>query len=108
MNSARLILAAGIAAFIAGCGEKGPEFEDPSIAAGEELFMQNCSECHPRRGRSDYLERIPATLLTRKSQNELMEWIKGSEKHREMPSFDNLSDEERASLANYLESQILK
>ncbi|WP_461480819.1 c-type cytochrome [Porticoccus sp.] len=107
MDSSRFILAIAASAVLAGCGDKGA-IEDPSIAVGEKLFQENCAECHPRTGRSDYLERIPATLLTRKSQNELMEWIRGSDKHREMPAFDHLSDEERASLANYLESQILK
>jgi len=99
-----LLVAAGLVA----CGDKGKAEVDPSVVAGEKLFQENCSECHPRTGRSDFLKRIPATLLTRKSQNELMEWIKGSERHREMPSFDHLSDEELTSLANYLESQILK
>lgn len=99
-----LLVAAGLVA----CGDQGKVEVDPSVATGEKLFQENCSECHPRTGRSDFLKRIPATLLTRKSQNELMEWIKGSDRHREMPSFEHLSDEERASLADYLESQILK
>lgn len=99
-----LLVATGLVA----CGDKGKVEVDPSVVAGEKLFQENCSECHPRTGRSDFLKRIPATLLTRKSQNELMEWIKGSDRHREMPSFEHLSDEERASLANYLESQIIK
>lgn len=108
MINYRLIFAIAASVVLAGCGDKGKALEDPSVAVGEKLFLENCSECHPRSGRSDYLEKIPATLLTRKSQNELMDWIKGSNQHREMPSFDKLTDEERASLANYLESQILK
>lgn len=108
MINFRLILAITATAVLSGCGDKGEALVDPSVAVGEKLFQENCSECHPRTGRSDYLARIPATLLTRKSQNELMGWIKGSNQHREMPSFDSLTDEERASLANYLESQILK
>ena len=101
------ILAIGVSASLVGCSdEKTPP--SPSVAMGETLFQENCSVCHPRTGRGDYLERIPATLLTRKSQHELMEWIKGSGQHREMPSFERLSDEERASLADYLHSQIMK
>ena len=103
MRNMTPILAIGIAAALIGCGgEKASP--DPSVVAGEALFQ----ECHPRSGRGDYLKRIPATLLTRKSQSELMQWIKGSGEHREMPSFDNLTDEERAALADYLHSQILK
>lgn len=113
MRSVRFILAIGIAVTLLGCSEeqKAPMSTSPqsaSVEAGEKLFQENCSECHPRSGRGDYLQRIPVTLLTRKSQHELMEWIKGAGQHREMPSFESLSDEERASLADYLHSQIMK
>jgi mono/diheme cytochrome c family protein len=103
----RSVLLIGLAAILMGCGV-GKEEVSPSVAAGEALFMENCSGCHPRSGRGDYLKRIPVTLLARKSQYELMEWIKGSGQHREMPSFEALSDEERAALADYLHSQILR
>lgn len=93
---------------LAGCGEERANEPDPSVVIGEQLFAEHCSECHPRSGRGDYLKRIPVTLLTMKSQHELMEWIRGSGEHREMPSFENLSDEERAALADYLHSQIMK
>jgi len=108
MMNYRLVLAVAASMVLAGCGDKETSVEDPSVAVGEKLFQENCSECHPRTGRGDYLKRIPATLLTRRSQNELMEWIKGSDQHREMPSFEHFSVEERAALADYLESQILK
>jgi mono/diheme cytochrome c family protein len=104
MIQMKSILAIGIMAALIGCGDKKAP-PSPSVVAGEALFQENCSTCHPRSGRGDYLKRIPATLLTRKSQYELMEWIKGSNQHREMPSFDNLTDEERAALADYLHSQ---
>jgi len=108
MIKARIVLALACSVGLVACGERTASEQDPSVAVGEALFKEHCSECHPRTGRSDYLKRIPATLLTRKSQNELMQWIEGSERHREMPAFDHLTVEERASLANYLESQILK
>jgi len=113
MKSLRFILAIGISVALFGCSEErktsvSDSPQSASVEAGEKLFQENCSGCHPRSGRGDYLQRIPATLLTRKSQHELMEWIKGAGQHREMPSFDNLSDEERASLADYLHSQIMK
>ncbi|MDX2464060.1 MAG: cytochrome c [Porticoccus sp.] len=94
---------------LSGCSDdKAPTETSVAVMTGEKLFQENCSECHPRTGRGDYLKRIPATLLTRKSQYELMEWIKGSGQHREMPSFEKFTDEERAYLADYLHSQILK
>lgn len=104
MTHMKSLLAIGIAAALIGCGDKKSP-PDPSVVAGEALFQENCSTCHPRSGRGDYLKRIPATLLTRKSQGELMEWIKGSGEHRVMPNFNNLTDEERAALADYLHSQ---
>ena len=88
--------------------DKEKALEDPSVAVGEKLFLENCSECHPRRGRRDYLEKIPATLLTRKSQNELMDWNKGSNQPRGMTSFYKITDEKRSTLANYFEIHIRK
>lgn len=108
MRLIRFMLAIGIAVALFGCSDEQKATVSASVKAGEELFQENCSGCHPRSGRGDYLKRIPATLLTRKSQHELMEWIKGLGQHREMPSFENLSDEQRASLADYLHSQIMK
>lgn len=93
-----------------GCSENKPEEKRDlkSIQAGAVLFTKNCSECHPRTGRGHYLQRIPVTLLTRRSQQELMTWIEGRDAHREMPSFTHLSEEERRSLANYLHNEINK
>lgn len=76
------------------------------IGKGEALFQKNCTECHAPSGRGDYLKRIPATLLTRRSPYELAKWIKGSERHREMPNFDNFTDVEREALASFLLSKI--
>ena len=104
MRYMRTILAIGISAVLVGCSDE-QKSPSPSVIAGEALFQENCSECHPRTGRGDYLKRIPATLLTRKSQHELMEWIRGSGQHREMPSFEKLTDTERAALADYLHRQ---
>ena len=109
MKCKRSILMGVVVIALAGCGDdQAPTPTSVAVTAGEQLFQKNCSTCHPRSGRGDYLKRIPATLLTRKSQHELMEWIKGSGQHREMPSFENLTDEERALLATYLHSQIMK
>ena len=106
MRFVHSVLILGLAVTLIGRGEK--QEPSASVKAGQDLFQENCAECHPRSGRGDYLKRIPATLLTRKSQHELMEWIKGSGQHREMPNFDKMTDEERASLADYLHSQIMK
>lgn len=76
--------------------------------AGEQLFRANCASCHPRSGRGDYLKRIPATLLTRRSGHELKEWIQGRDQHRPMPSFTNLTEEETAALLVYLQAEIAK
>lgn len=93
---------------LSGCSENTSESDLASaqIAEGAALFQQQCSECHPRSGRGDYLKRIPVTLLTRRSEQELIAWIQGSDKHRDMPSFTHLEDAEKTSLAAYLLSQI--
>ena len=95
--------------FAAGCGDQTGS-TDPEMAArveaGEALFQENCSHCHPRGGRGDYLKRIPATVLTRRSADELSAWIAGSDKHREMPNFPNLSAEQREALSSYLLDQL--
>ena len=90
-----------------GCDFDPPE-KSASVAAGEALFMENCSGCHPRTGRGDYLQKIPVTLLNMKSSHELKEWIRGSDQHREMPNFDNLNEEELGNLADYLHNEITK
>lgn len=93
-----------------GCGEKAPDKEEQaltaSIAAGETVFEQNCAQCHPRSGRGNYLSKIPADMLTRRSAFELMEWIRGRDQHREMPSFADLSDDELDALVAYLKTEV--
>ena len=93
---------------LAGCSDSRREDPDQaaSIVRGETLFQDNCARCHPRSGRGDYLKRIPATLLVRRSEAELIEWIQGSDKHREMPNFTDLSEEQKLDLASYLLSQV--
>ena len=76
-----------------------------SVAAGETLFMANCSSCHPRTGRGNYLKRLPKSRLNRRSEHELKTWIRGSDEHREMPNFDNLSETQLRDLAAYLKRE---
>ncbi len=76
------------------------------IASGQVLFMDLCAKCHPRTERGDYLQRIPATVLTRRSEAELMAWIAGRDKHRLMPTFVNLTEQEKHDLAIYLLNQL--
>lgn len=106
----RIATAIIIASALVGCSEEkatNPE-QAAAIARGSALFIANCQECHPRTGRGDYLKRIPATLLTRRSEQELVAWIQGSDKHREMPNFTNLSDQEKRDLASYLFNEVGK
>lgn len=111
MKPNRLVLAL-LLTTLAGCGNgsddagTAPAANPAAFAAGEALFKENCADCHPRGGRGDYLKRIPATLLMRRSEAELMAWIRGSDKHREMPAFTHLSDTETRDLATYLFSEI--
>ena len=105
MKPSKLVLALTLlAAILSGCGN-GADSDTASPAVGirgETLFRDNCASCHPRGGRGDYLKRIPATLLARRSEAELVAWIRGSDKHREMPAFTHLSDTQTSDLASYL------
>ncbi len=105
----KVLLASGLL-FTVACSEEKPRVEpDPELVAqGEVLFREFCTECHPRSGRGDYLKRIPATLLARRSEQELMDWIAGTDEHREMPAFGQLTENERRALATYLRSQITR
>ena len=95
---------------IGGCSSENSEdsANAQAVEKGEALFGVYCEECHPHTGRGDYLDRIPATLLTRRTEHELTDWILGTESHREMPNFSNLSLRERKDLAAYLLTQIDK
>jgi mono/diheme cytochrome c family protein len=100
-----------LATFLVGCDNKATSTtekkDEAQIALGKSLFNENCSQCHPAGGRGDYLKRIPATLLTRRSAAELSDWIEGRDQHREMPSFTDLTEEERYALAEYLFERVL-
>ncbi|MCK9504786.1 MAG: cytochrome c [Porticoccaceae bacterium] len=110
LKKAGALIAVIASALLQGCSDSNPRQDSAEIAAkvqqGAALFEENCAQCHPRSGRGDYLKRIPATLLTRRSEHELVTWIQGSDKHREMPNFTDLSDSERSALALYLFDQI--
>jgi len=108
----RMCSSIAVCVFLAmlGCAEEKQD-DDPAVLAinnGKALFGTFCGECHPRSGRSDYLKLIPATLLTRRSENELTSWILGTENHREMPNFENLTAQQRRDLAAFLYAQIGK
>ncbi len=104
----KVILASLFTLTLTGCDRKVMEEPDPALKKGAELFAENCSKCHPRTGRGDYLKRIPATLLTKKSAEELRIWIRGAYQHREMPSFEDLSEAELNALVAYLHNEITR
>jgi len=81
---------------------------DELRSQGEQLFRANCASCHPRGGRGDYLKRIPATLLVKKSNYELKAWIQGVGQHRQMTSFSKLTEEELTALVAFLNAEIAK
>ncbi|GIX31570.1 MAG: hypothetical protein KatS3mg124_2042 [Porticoccaceae bacterium] len=95
-------------AALAGCDRAPPS--DPAAAQARErgaaLFATHCSQCHPRSGRGQYLERIPATVLARRSESELMDWIAGRSAHRRMPAFRHLDEAERRDLAAFLLAEL--
>ena len=107
-----VVLMLGVALGACTADEQGVELaadtalDQASSAAGQVLFEETCAGCHPRSGRGNYLKRIPMTLLTRRSEHELKDWIRGSGEHREMPNFDELNDSQLRDLAAYLKQEI--
>jgi len=85
-----------------------PEMLTEQARQGGELFVSLCADCHPRSGRGDYLKRIPATLLVRRSEAELVEWMRGIDKHRTMPSFVDLEQSQLEALAAYLAAEVTR
>jgi mono/diheme cytochrome c family protein len=82
-----------------------------TIAAGEELFTENCAQCHGDKGKGDgetgkMLKKKPANftdpkLMALETDGSLF-W-KMSEGRGPMPSWkDGLSDKERWTLVNYI------
>lgn len=99
------------AAAVAGCDRQREDIraaDSENLAAGEKLFAQYCAQCHPRSGRGDYLKRIPVTVLNRRSDTELIGWIRGSERHREMPNFDHFSEKQEKQLATFLLNEVTR
>ncbi len=83
-----------------------PEMLSARAEQGGKLFSSLCADCHPRSGRGDYLKRIPATLLVRRSEAELVKWIRGVDQHRTMPSFTDLDPQQLEALAAYLAAEV--
>ena len=85
-----------------------PDMLSDQARQGGQLFANYCADCHPRRGRGDYLKRIPATLLARRSEAELVKWIRGVDQHRNMPSFTDLQPQQLEALAAYLAAEVTR
>ncbi len=103
-----VVLASSVS--LVGCDKykSGGVEQDSVLRQGAQLFTDNCSKCHPRTGRGDYLKRIPATMLTKKSADELKVWIRGVGQHREMPSFETMNEEQLNALTAYLKKEITR
>lgn len=85
-----------------------PETLSEQARQGQQLFASYCADCHPRRGRGDYLKRIPATLLARRSEAELVVWIRGVDQHRSMPNFVDLDPGQLEALAAFLAAEVTR
>lgn len=85
-----------------------PETLSAEAERGGELFAVLCADCHPRRGRGDYLKRIPATLLARRSEAELIGWIQEVKQHSVMPAFASLDQQQLEALAAYLAAEVTR
>lgn len=90
---------------LTGCGDPPPE----RMKSGDRLYAYYCQDCHLRSGLGPMLERIPFTDNSMK-YHEIVLMIKHgySQGHSQMPTYQQLSDEQADALASFLMEQRLQ
>ncbi|MGB0176548.1 MAG: c-type cytochrome [Owenweeksia sp.] len=87
------------------------------LATGEDLYREHCKSCHQRNGKGFFKMYPPLTDPAWVANNEKIVgnlvnglrgkiMVNGKNFDGEMPAFRYLSDEEMASLINYIRSEI--
>ena len=88
---------------LAGCSKNRDHHDHPSLTTGKELFDYHCAECHGEDGTGRLVDRTPANILTRKSAQEIVNYIvSDTGQGRKMPVFATMPREEAAKIAAYL------
>ncbi len=77
--------------------------DHPELTTGQELFDYHCAECHGKDGTGRIVDLIPANILTKKSQREIIAFITSGTKHdRSMPIFKTMPEREAGRIAYHL------
>jgi len=92
--------------FISACSEKKPADDHihPDLTTGNQLFDYHCASCHGTSGKGQFIEGIPANVLTKKSPAMVIKKIKfGDETPNSiMPKFKNMPKEEAILIVRHL------
>jgi len=98
-------MAAIAALLLSGCGDPPPE----RMKRGDRLYAYYCQECHQRSGLGPMLEQLPLTESSMK-YHEIILMIKHGyiQGHTQMPTFQQLSDQQADALASFLMEQRLQ
>ncbi|GBF50803.1 lipoprotein [Leptospira ryugenii] len=115
-----------LALFLVACGDKPKEAaptetaapavaQDPEIAKGEEIFLQNCASCHGEKGAGDGAAAAALNPKPRNFKAPANEWKNGNTvaaitktlnegiKGSPMVAYKHLGNENIALLAKYVE-----
>lgn len=86
---------------VLGCSQD--QHDHPSLITGEELFNYHCAECHGVQGTGRLLDGIPASILTKKSPQEIANYITtGTKQNREMPVFSTMPADEAKVITEHV------
>jgi len=92
--------------FISACSEKKPadDHNHPELTTGKQLFDFHCASCHGKSGKGQFIEGIPANVLTKKSPKMVRTKIKfGDETPNSiMPKFESMPKEEAILIVKHL------
>lgn len=83
---------------IAGCNEKNPL----DLTQGDELYRYYCAQCHIKNGIGAMYEHLPENRKKMASYEIVLMIKHGYSMGHQMPIFDQLSDEQADTIAEYV------
>ncbi len=89
--------------FVSLSGCSGDQHDHPDLTTGEQLFNYHCAECHGVQGTGNLIDGIPAIILTKKSHQEIINYITNETGHeRDMPVFSTMPADEAKIITDHL------
>ncbi|KAF0192780.1 MAG: Uncharacterized protein FD165_550 [Gammaproteobacteria bacterium] len=75
----------------------------PGLTTGKQLFEYHCAECHGDDGAGRLFDGLPANVLTSRSRDGIVEYIRGGGRHdSNMPVFTTMPVDEAGKIADHL------